>query len=210
MSSSHRSLGAISFALLSFAVSLALAPGVRASGTAPPPKPPPPQQSEAMPAATHETADSAATRAQAEKAYAKGWEISEEAKKDLAGGKADSAKKRFGKALKKFSEATDTDPAYYQAWNMVGFCSRKSGDLKRAFAAYEKCLAIQPEYEAAHEYLGEAYLMTGDRGKAKEQLAWLVGHKSKEAGELATKIEAFEKSVPAGAQGDSTSQGGGW
>ena len=200
---------ALSFVMLFFAISLALAPGVYAAGSAPPP-PKPPQQSEMMPAATHEAADSAAGRAQAEKAYAKGWEISEEAKKELAGGKMDSAKKRFGKALKKFSEATDNDPTYYQAWNMVGFCSRKSGDLKRAFAAYEKCLEIQPEYEAAHEYLGEAYLMSGDRAKAKEQLAWLVGHKSKEAGELATKIEASEKNAPSGGQGDSTSQGGGW
>ena len=201
----------LSFTQLSFAVSLALAlalaPGARAAGTSPPP-PRPPQQSEIVPAA-HGPADSSAVpgRAQAEKAYAKGWEISEEAKKDLAGGKSDSAKKKFGKALKKFSEATDIDPAYFEAWNMVGFCSRKSGDLKRAFAAYEKCLVIQPEYEPAHEYLGEAYLMSGDRAKAKEQLAWLVGHKSKEAGELAAKIEAFEKG---GGQADSTSKGGGW
>jgi len=209
MSSSHRSLRVIPLALFSFAVSLALASGVRASGSAPPP-PKPPQQSEMMPAATQEPADSAAVRAQAEKAYAKGWEITEEAKKELASGKSDSAKKRFGKALKKFSEATELDPTYYQAWNMVGFCSRKSGDLKRAFAAYEKCLGIQPDYEEAHEYLGEAYLMSGERGKAKEQLAWLVGHKSKEAGELATKIEALEKNGPAGAQRDSTSRGGGW
>jgi tetratricopeptide (TPR) repeat protein len=198
----------LSFALLSFAAFLALTPGARAAGTSPPPPPRPAQQTEMMPA-THGPADSTAVpgRAQAEKAYAKGWEISEEAKKELAAGKSDSAKKKFGKALKKFSEATDIDPAYFEAWNMVGFCSRKSGDLKRAFAAYEKCLVIQPEYEPAHEYLGEAYLMSGDRGKAKEQLAWLVGHKSKEAGELATKIEAFEKG---GGQADSTSQGGGW
>jgi hypothetical protein len=30
--------------------------------------------------------------------------------------------------------------------------------LKRAFAAYEKCLSIQPDYDEAHEYLGEAYI----------------------------------------------------
>ena len=151
-----------------------------------------------------------AARSEALQLYSKGYDEAQEAKKLKKVGQDGDAKKKFGKALKKFSEATDLDPAYYQAWNMVGFCSRKSGDLKRAFAAYEKCLAIQPEYEEAHEYLGEAYLMSGDRAKAKEQLAWLVGHKSKEAGELATKIEALEKSGPAGAPGDSTSKGGGW
>lgn len=148
-------------------------------------------------------------RADAEKAYAKGWESSEEAKKELAAGKTDSAKKKFGKALKKFREATDYDPNYFEAWNMVGYCSRKSGDLKGSFAAYMKCLEIEPEYAQAHEYLGEAYLMTGDLPKAKEQLLWLVARKSEQAGELATKIEAFEKSgAPAAA--DSTAKGGGW
>jgi Tfp pilus assembly protein PilF len=140
-------------------------------------------------------ADSTAVpgRADAEKIYAKGWELAEEAKKELAAGKSDSAKKRFGKALKKFNEATELDPSYYQAWNMVGFCSRKSGDLKRAFAAYQKCLEIEPEYAEAHEYLGEAYLMSGDTARAKEQLAWLRSRKSEEAEELAEKVEAYEK-----------------
>jgi Flp pilus assembly protein TadD len=150
-------------------------------------------------------------RADAEKAYAKGWEISEDAKKELAAGKSDSAKKKFGKALKRFKEATDYDPSYFEAWNMVGFCSRKSGDLKGSFAAYMKCLEIEPEYAQAHEYLGEAYLMTGDLAKAKEQLMWLVARKSEQAGELATKIESFEKNgAPGPARADSTAEGGGW
>ena len=76
---------------------------------------------------------------------------------------------------------------------MVGFCARKSGDLKRAFDAYQKCLAIEPEYAEAHEYLGEAYLMSGDLAKAKEQLAWLRSRKSDEADELGEKVEAYEK-----------------
>jgi tetratricopeptide (TPR) repeat protein len=148
-----------------------------------------------MPSSLGKSADSTVVpgRADAEKTYAKGWELAEEAKKELAAGKSDSAKKRFGKALKKFKEATEFDPSYYQAWNMVGYCSRKSGDLKRAFEAYQKCLSIEPEYAEAHEYLGEAYLMKGDTASAKEQLAWLRSRKSEEAEELAEKIEAYEK-----------------
>ncbi len=172
----------------------AAAPAARAAGTSPaPPKPPPP--SDNAPASLDTPPDSAALpgRADAEKVYAKGWEQSEEAKKELIAGKNDSAKKKFGKALKKFNEATEIDPTYYQAWNMVGFCSRKTGDLKRAFAAYQKCLLIEPEYAEAHEYLGEAYLVSGDTTKAKEQLAWLRSRKSDEADELAEKIEAYEK-----------------
>src|SRR6266446_150658 len=194
---------------------LAMAPAALASGSAPSPPPrqePPP--SEASPAGFGHGADSTLVpgRADAEKDYAKGWEISEDAKKDLAAGKNDSAKKKFGKALKKFKNAVDTDPTYFEAWNMVGFCSRKSGDLKRSFEAYEKCLLIQPEYAQAHEYLGEAYLMSGDLAKAKEQLLWLVSRKSDQAGELATKIEAVQKGGTGAAQDgrDSTGHIPGW
>ncbi len=182
----------------------------RAAGSSPAP-PPPPRE---MPSANANAGQTDSTmipgRADAEKSYKKGWEISEDAKKQLVAGKADDAKKKFGKALKKFREATDYDPKYFEAWNMVGFCSRKSGDLKGSFEAYHKCLEIEPEYAQAHEYLGEAYLMTNDLAKAKEQLLWLVSRKSDQAGELATKIEAFEKGTPGAAQSDSTAKGGGW
>lgn len=205
-----RSPFAISAALAMLALP-ALPSGARASGSAPsPPRQTPPP--EAQPASLGTPGDSTAQpgRADAEKVYAKGWEISEDAKKEAAAGKAASAKKKFGKALKKFQEAADTDPTYFEAWNMVGFCARKSGDLKRSFAAYGKCLLIEPEYAPAHEYLGEAYLMSGDLGKAQEQLQWLVSRKSDEAGELARKIEAFQKGGPEAAQSDSTAKGGGW
>lgn len=182
----------------------------RGAGSSPPPPPPPREMSSANASAGQTDSTMIPGRADAEKSYKKGWEISEDAKKQLAAGKQDDAKKKFGKALKKFREATDYDPKYFEAWNMVGFCSRKSGDLKGSFEAYHKCLEIEPEYAQAHEYLGEAYLMTNDLAKAKEQLLWLVARKSDQAGELATKIEAFEKGTPGAAQSDSTAKGGGW
>jgi tetratricopeptide (TPR) repeat protein len=192
---------------LSVASSFALVSIALASGSAPSPPPrqePPPSEASPTGFGKPEDATAVPARADAEKSYAKGWEISEDAKKELAAGKADSAKKKFGKALKKFKEAVDTDPTYFEAWNMVGFCSRKSGDLKRSFEAYEKCLLIQPEYAQAHEYLGEAYLMSGDLAKAKEQLLWLVSRKSEQAGELATRIDEFQKSGTGAARSDST------
>jgi tetratricopeptide (TPR) repeat protein len=187
-------------AALSIVIALALSSAAHAAGTSPAPsrQTPPP---EPAPSSFGKSADSVAVpgRADAAKVYAKGWEISEDAKKELKSGKAESAKKRFGKALKKFQEAADIDPTYYEAWNMVGYCARKSGNLKRSFEAYEKCLLIEPEYAQAHEYLGEAYLMSGDLAKAKEQLLWLVSRKSDEAGELAAKIESFQKAGTGGA-----------
>jgi len=166
----------------------------------PPPKqqPPPsgmPASSEPSPAADDSAAIKAA-RAEAEKLYTKGYGLSEEAKALDKAGKAGDAKKKYEKALKQFESAVEHDPGYYQAWNMVGFCSRHSGDLKKAFAAYQKCLIIAPDYEEAHEYLGEAYLQAGDIANAKMQLAWLHARGSDEAEELE---EAIEKVAPRGA-----------
>lgn len=189
-------------ALLALLAFHTLAGTAQASGTSPSPprQTPPPQQVPTGDEVKPAEAEARWNRADAEKLYAKGWETSEEAKKELAAGNADSAKKKFGKALKKFDEATQIDPKYYQAWNMVGFCARRTGDLKRAFDAYQKCLAIEPEYAEAHEYLGEAYLMSGDLAKAKEQLAWLRSRKSDEADELAEKVEAYMDGGAAGVE----------
>jgi len=166
-----------------------------------PASPPPPKEATATPASSQAPPDSAAQaaelRARAEGYYRKGWKQSEDAKADLKAGKSKDAEKKFAKALKQFDEATKLDAAYFEAWNMVGFCSRKTGDLKRAFDAYDKALTLKPDYDEAHEYLGEAYLMKGDVAKAKEQLAWLQEHKSDEAAELQESIDAVEKGKPA-------------
>lgn len=142
-------------------------------------------------------AEAARARARAKTLYSKAYEETERAKADLVAKKDKDAAKRFSKALKQFDEATRLDPAYFEAWNMVGYCARKTGDLKRAFAAYEKSLAINPDYEEAHEYLGEAWLLSGDIAKAREQLAWLKEKQSEEAAELEASIEAAEKAKAA-------------
>ena len=167
------------------------------SGTAPSPPPrqePPSGMPASQPApAADDSAAFKAARAEAEKLYAKGYGMTEEAKALDKAGKAGDAKKKYGKALKQFESAVERDNNYYQAWNMIGFCSRHSGDLEKAFAAYQKCLSIAPDYEEAHEYLGEAYLQKGDIANAKMQLAWLRARDSDEADELA---EAIEKVAP--------------
>jgi len=179
-----------------------------ASGSAPssPPRETP-STSEMPPANQIQSPDSTkakAARAELEALYAKGYDEAQEAKKLKHDGKAADAKKKFGKALKKFESAVDRDPTYYQAWNMLGYCSRNLGDLKRAFSAYDKCLSIKPDYDEAHEYLGEAYLQSGNLEKAKVELAWLRANDSKEADELAEKIDDAAKK----GAGDKKSEGG--
>ncbi len=101
-------------------------------------------------------------RQMAEETYALAYEEVGRAKKDLADKKDKNAQKKFKKALERGEEAVKLDPAYHEAWNLVGYCSRKLGDYDKAFAAYEKCLAVKFDYAPAREYLGEAWLEKGD------------------------------------------------
>jgi tetratricopeptide (TPR) repeat protein len=176
-----------------------------AAGT-PPSKVEPPSTSE-MPASTLPPSppDSAAmvaeAHARAKQLYEKGYKTTKDAKADLEKGKVKDAKKKFEKALKNFDEATQIWPELKEAWNMVGYTSRKTGDVKRAFAAYDRALTLDPDYEEAHEYLGDAYLMSGDLKRAKEQLEWLKAHNSEEKVDLEeaiTRFEAGEKAPPGG------------
>lgn len=56
------------------------------------------------------------------------------------------------------------------AQNWLGYAYRKSGNLDAAFLHYDKALAINPRHRGAHEYMGEAYLMTGNLAQAEEHL----------------------------------------
>jgi tetratricopeptide (TPR) repeat protein len=59
------------------------------------------------------------------------------------------------------------------AWNYLGFCSRKLGKKEDALGYYQKALAINPKHKGAHEYLGELYLQMDDLPKAEAELATL-------------------------------------
>lgn len=159
--------------------------------------PPPSTQPSAQPAANApapQSEEDEKNRALAESEYKKGYKDSEEAKKLKKDGKDAAAKERFTKALKHFEEAVKIHDAYAEGWNMVGFCRRNLGDMRHAFDAYDRSLALNPDYDEAHEYLGELYAMQGMLEKAREQLTWLQNKKSDEAEELAEAIEAAEKS----------------
>lgn len=61
------------------------------------------------------------------------------------------------------------------AWNYLGFASRKLGKKEEALGYYQKALAINAKHKGANEYLGELYLMMDNLPKAEEQLATLKG-----------------------------------
>jgi tetratricopeptide (TPR) repeat protein len=172
-------------------------------------KPDPPPSQPAMPS-TSSGGEQSSARMQAEQGYALAYEEVAKAKKDLAGGKAKNAEKKFKKALERGEDVVKLAPDYHEAWNLVGYCSRKLGNYDRAFEAYEKCVALKWDYAPAREYMGEAWLEKGDPKKAREQLVLLerIGVPADaERKELAAAIATYETAHPgtASASADSSS-----
>lgn len=77
------------------------------------------------------------------------------------------------RAVELLTKAAASDPNNANVQNWLGFAQRKSGNLNAAFSAYNKALQLNPGHKAAHEYIGEAYLMSGNLAKAEEHLAQL-------------------------------------
>ena len=77
---------------------------------------------------------------------------------------------QYGEAIEVLKKVVADDPQNADAWNMLGFSYRNTGDSGNAWDAYERALTINPNHKGAHEYLGEWYLMQGDMPSAKAQL----------------------------------------
>lgn len=137
-------------------------------------------------------------RQEAERLYGDAYDDIAKAKTELAEGKGKNATKRFRRALERAKHAVELDATYFEAWNLIGYASRKLDDRPGAVVAYGRSLSIKPDYAPAREYLGEAYVEMGEPAKAREQLAWLERlSKADEAKSLKGQIEAWEAAHPA-------------
>jgi Flp pilus assembly protein TadD len=77
------------------------------------------------------------------------------------------------KAVDLLGKAAAAEPKNADIRNWLGFSYRKLGNLDAAFAQYREALKLNPRHKAAHEYIGEAYLMKGDVSNAEQHLAEL-------------------------------------
>jgi tetratricopeptide (TPR) repeat protein len=66
-------------------------------------------------------------------------------------------------------------PQHAESHNLYAYSIRKGPQprMDLVFRHYNEALRLRPDHRGAHEYLGEAYLMTGNVAKAKEHLAVL-------------------------------------
>ena len=80
--------------------------------------------------------------------------------------------------------------------NYLGYAYRHLGNFDEAFHNYKRALEIDPKHRGAHEYVGEAYLLTNNLAKAEEHLAALdriCGRNCEEYQDLAREIAEFRK-----------------
>lgn len=83
------------------------------------------------------------------------------------------SQEKYNKAIEKLSDLVESEPDNADAWNLLGYASRKQGDLKQSAFAYKKALSIDSQHKDALEYQGELFLMLGDKASAEANLAKL-------------------------------------
>jgi tetratricopeptide (TPR) repeat protein len=142
-------------------------------------------------------------------------QLTDAGKKDKALRKAHD---HYASSQTKFVQAVKLDPNMYEAWNYVGYTSRKLGNYDVALATYERALTLHPGYPEALEYRGEAFLalkrisdaqqayldlFAGNRGLADKLLSamksWIDGQRTA-SGNDATAVDALDKWVQERAQ----------
>lgn len=152
-----------------------------------------------------------ADKADAEAATAADAGKKERAQKD--------ARSRYTSALEKFEQSVQHNPQMPEAWNYVGYTSRKLGNYADALTAYEKALALKPGYPDAIEYRGEAFLgvnrpadakqayldlFSGNRALADKLLAamkvWVAAQRANPGGSDVASVDELDKWIQERAQ----------
>ena len=100
-------------------------------------------------------------------------------------------RKGFSEAREKFRAAAAANPAMREAWNMVGYTSRRLGDYEESLQAYDKALALTPDYPEAIEYRAELFLLTGRFDEVKRAYAQLLQSSPSYAGVLKTAMQEW-------------------
>lgn len=72
-------------------------------------------------------------------------------------------------------DAVARNPQSADLHNLYAYSIRKGANpqMDLVFRHYNEALRLDPKHRGAHEYIGEAYLMSGNVAKAKEHLAQL-------------------------------------
>ena len=92
---------------------------------------------------------------------------------DYSRAKAMVEAKNFKEAIPLLQQVVAKEPKNAEAYNLLGYATRKSGNPNGSLQYYTTALQIDPKHLGANEYLGEAYLMLDKLPQAEQQLARL-------------------------------------
>jgi tetratricopeptide (TPR) repeat protein len=92
---------------------------------------------------------------------------------DYGRAKAMIEAKNYAAAIPVLQQVVAKNPKNADAYNLLGFATRKSGNPQGSLQYYTTALQIDPKHLGANEYIGEAYLMLGQVQQAEQHLARL-------------------------------------
>jgi predicted Zn-dependent protease len=81
--------------------------------------------------------------------------------------------KDYNGAVPLLQQVVAKEPRNADAYNLLGFATRKSGNPQGSLQYYTQALALDPKHLGANEYIGEAYLMLDQPQQAEQHLARL-------------------------------------
>lgn len=117
---------------------------------------------------------------------------------DFENAKAAIQHKQYTNAIGWLQRVIAQEPNNPEAYNLLGFATRKSGNAAGSLQYYQKALSLDPKHLGAHEYIGEAYLMLDQPQRAEEHLAQLdrlCTFGCKEYRELKAAIANYKKGI---------------
>ncbi|MBS0538785.1 MAG: tetratricopeptide repeat protein [Proteobacteria bacterium] len=81
--------------------------------------------------------------------------------------------RNYAGAMPLLQQVVASDPKNADAYNLMGYATRKSGNPNGALQYYNTALGLDPKHIGAHEYIGEAYLQLDRLPEAEQHLARL-------------------------------------
>ena len=81
--------------------------------------------------------------------------------------------KDWDRAVYHLDIAAKAEPTNADVQNLLGYAYRNQRKYDLAFVHYKAALRLDPKHRGANEYIGEAYVLVGDKAKAQEHLAAL-------------------------------------
>ncbi len=108
------------------------------------------------------------------------WAVSDDDPNEAKDPKLEQAraaidKQDWARAQVVLREVVAGNPQSAEYHNLYAYSIRKGANpsMDLVFRHYNEALRLEPKHRGAHEYIGEAYLMSGNLAKAKEHLAQL-------------------------------------